>query len=1238
MDQDIVRAVRHRAEGIRSVEEAREILLRPEAEAELDRLARALEEGGQDIDAGYLLGRVLLLRSYAKGDGGESDLWRAVEVFTDCFVAGMQLDETTEPYNSAIVTSAAERAEEMLGRHHDPPATAALWTRIVMDTPWSDQDYFVRLGNAGGACLLAYRSSEDPEYLRLALMLSSRSLEVPSGADPALPALLFNHAAVLRMALDDSAFAAALDDNLDELLGVDHRLAALTSHDPALRLRVLGDYSDDLALRYERTLDDEDIAGAVALARACAEQTAPDDPEWAARHYRLARMLGDHFVRGGDPSDLDAAIVHLRQIADASPGEQGMRSSVLSALCGVLVQRHEHFGRPDDLHEAIRAARLARDIAIDPLARAMALSNLGSALRVLFRLHNDPSVLDAAVEHGREAVALTPPHHAKHSLRLSMLALSLDERFAFTGSLDDLDEAIGMHRQRARLPGTDYQDHNNLGLALLNRYHASNALAFLDEAVELLGAALDSCPPGQTHRPLLLSNHGKALYCRFQRTGQRVDIEQAVRSCREAVEATPDEHPEAATHQINLGMALMIRFEEGHLEADLARALDACEAAVRHMPEQHAYRAGRLTNLASARFAGYRHTHDPGLLDLAVEAAGQAVAAEPGGGRPRAGCLNNLALFLEARAGLEQASQGQKARDREEIERIGTEVARMTEAPSALRITGARAAAKAAMHSDPARAAALLREAVHLLPRAVSRSVRRDDRQSLLRELRGLASEAAAAFLRAGEEATGSDGGAHVEEALLMLETGRAVMLSQTLEARGDFSRLRGEHPAVAEQLDDLLEQLDAPVTTEHAAAPPAPDDEALYTGGQRLEALLARIRELPGFADFFQPPALQDLTGIARQGPVVVINPHPARSDALLVTDLGVVHLPLPRLGHADLIGHALDFHRAVRAAGDPRLSATERKQAQAAVRATLEWLWGTVAEPVLNRLGHLGTPADGAPWPRLWWAPGGLLGVLPLHAAGHHLRTGAADTVMDRVISSCTPTVRALRHARRATTSPATAPRSLIVAVPEVPGAAPLPGAREEAEHVRTVLPSPRCLVGDTAAASSEEPGDRPAGPADASNIIRHLHDTHFAHFACHAISDATDPSRSELLVPGHEQSPLSVARLGAVRLDSAQLAFLSACSTALSQDLRLLDESIHLTSALQMAGFRHVVGTLWEIEDTMAPRVASAFYAALRTSDGTVGVASTAEALHRTVRALRDRTPQLPTRYAAYVHAGA
>ena len=44
-------------------------------------------------------------------------------------------------------------------------------------------------------------------------------------------------------------------------------------------------------------------------------------------------------------------------------------------------------------------------------------------------------------------------------------------------------------------------------------------------------------------------------------------------------------------------------------------------------------------------------------------------------------------------------------------------------------------------------------------------------------------------------------------------------------------------------------------------------------------------------------------------------------------------------------------------------------------ALREILAWLWETVAEPVLEALGHKETPVDGWPWPRVWWVPIGAM-----------------------------------------------------------------------------------------------------------------------------------------------------------------------------------------------------------------------------------------------------------------------
>ena len=81
-------------------------------------------------------------------------------------------------------------------------------------------------------------------------------------------------------------------------------------------------------------------------------------------------------------------------------------------------------------------------------------------------------------------------------------------------------------------------------------------------------------------------------------------------------------------------------------------------------------------------------------------------------------------------------------------------------------------------------------------------------------------------------------------------------------------------------------------------------------------------------------------------------------------------------------------------------------RRDLEATLSQVLEWLWDTVAEPVLAALGFDDAPEEGQPWPRLWWCPTGLLTLFPLHAAGYHgTADGHARSVLDRVVSSYTP-----------------------------------------------------------------------------------------------------------------------------------------------------------------------------------------------------------------------------------------
>jgi hypothetical protein len=388
----------------------------------------------------------------------------------------------------------------------------------------------------------------------------------------------------------------------------------------------------------------------------------------------------------------------------------------------------------------------------------------------------------------------------------------------------------------------------------------------------------------------------------------------------------------------------------------------------------------------------------------------------------------------------------------------------------------------------------------------------------------------------------------------------------------------------------------------------------------------------------------VDDLTSAAADGPMVIVNVSDFGSHALILTGRGVLDpIPLAGLTSSTVLERVVGFIGALDdIASSPAIS-SGRASAEQQITDTLRWLWDAITGPVLDRLGLTGPPAAGQPWPRLWWCVSGLLSFLPLHAAGHHdTRFDAAPrTVIDRVMSSYTPTIRALTHARR-TRPPTTyelsssptadggnrsgngnspaglgGGRVVAVAMPHTPGATDLPGTEAEAALLQRRFPGRVSVL---------------AGPqATHEAVLAALPAARWAHFACHGYADIVDPSASHLLLADHRRQPLTVADVARLRLDDAHLAFLSACETA-QPGARLSDEAIHLTSAFQLAGYRHVIGTLWPIGDTHAVAVADDIYTTIAVTGDIPG------AVHTATRRLRNRWADSPSAWASHIHVGA
>lgn len=406
-------------------------------------------------------------------------------------------------------------------------------------------------------------------------------------------------------------------------------------------------------------------------------------------------------------------------------------------------------------------------------------------------------------------------------------------------------------------------------------------------------------------------------------------------------------------------------------------------------------------------------------------------------------------------------------------------------------------------------------------------------------------------------------------------------------------------------------------------AGVPRPTADQRLALAREWDEVLAQVRDLPGFEDFLRPPSVEELLGAGIGGPVVVLNVSRWRSDALIVTTEGVRAIPLTKLTLDDA-HHRLRRHlgalAALEAAAEDRGAANvasaqspgdyaRRHKAAQARRAweaaaadserelveTCGWLWDAAVAPVVAEL-RLDVDDDPS---RVWWCPTGPLTLLPVHAAGRD-RTWLADVA----VSSYTPTVRALVDARRPPSPMRESQRFLVVP------------ALADGTATAKFLSSAKGI--DVQMCTTVE------------EVRAALPVCNFVHFDCHADQDLQDPAQGGLLLP---DGVLRVFDLAALPLDG-EYAALAACKTAVG-GTNLLDESITLAAALHYTGFRHVIGSLWDLSDDAAEAVFHGVYREL-TDSGRFVPDDSARALARATGILRRRGARIHD-WAALVHIG-
>ncbi|KZV59764.1 hypothetical protein PENSPDRAFT_644770 [Peniophora sp. CONT] len=463
-----------------------------------------------------------------------------------------------------------------------------------------------------------------------------------------------------------------------------------------------------------------------------------------------------------------------------------------------------------------------------------------------------------------------------------------------------------------------------------------------------------------------------------------------------------------------------------------------------------------------------------------------------------------------------------------------------------------------------------------------------------------------------------------LSQAIEWLEAGRSLVWSQVLALRTSFHDLKKRYPDLAEALEEASRQLQRSGYMSH------------FSTSHRRFAIqydhtLREIHRCTGFEDFMRPPKFTNLLpGLKHlEGPVVFINTHPASCDTLmLLPDGTLVRIKLHDLTEkrAGLLRSAwlqnLEWcHTRVRRAVLP--NTVPRRGGTTMFCRILARLWTWVVQPILQ---HLNLVNESARIPHITWCPTGPLTQLPLHAAGiYDAKQHHNPHVFDFAVSSYTPSLSALLRCSQGLDPRSSQPNMLVVAQPATPGLSLLPGTQKECARIRAIIPETaytlleheQAVVEKTAAVINQYP---------------------WVHFACHGVQDATDPTQSAFAL---YDGRLTLSMLMNTVADNAELAFLSACQTAVG-DEKIPEESAHLAAGMLVVGFKGVIATMWSIGDEDAPIVAEAYYKTLLElrSSGAVraGQTGAAYALHDAVKVLREKVgEQNFVKWAPFVHFG-
>ncbi|KAF8729256.1 TPR-like protein, partial [Rhizoctonia solani] len=1042
-------------------------------------------------------------------------------------------------------------------------------------------------------------------------------------------------------------------------------LVTLASDDQDGMREHLNNLGQSYQTRFQQRGDMDDINHSIAAYTKAKSITPEAHNSFPVILKGLSTSYLIRLERTGNPSDVSSAISHCEHAVKLTPQDHPDLSNRLCILGDAWASKFQHFGDVEALNQAINYQEESLSIPRSQDAPSLViLNNLGNKYKLRFRRLGNTDDLDRAIKYYNQTVLESMENDALLPFRLANLASAYCARSSYTHTGADIQTSVHLIKQALSIANKNHKDWpsllSNAGTTYKDLFEETGNIHDIDTSIEHLSEAISSAPQDHYELPMWLSNIGGSYQHRFEYLKHTQDIDKAVEFHSRAVSLTPKGHPELPLRLHNLGASYQVRFNHTGQTNDLNDAICFKLQASELVQPDHSDRSAFLANLGTSYISRFGISNDLNDLELATKYGSEALELTPDNHVLKMVQYNNLGNAyttrfeeLEDIASLEKSIELKK----EAVSRappdhvylpvfllnLGTSQQRLFEktgnksfldssldifSRTAQHPTGHPfirfgAALKWARLSLMHKASADLGAydiAISLVPELVWLGASISQRFENVRDLEDIAAEAAAAAIKMQK----------YEMALEWLEAGRSIVRNQMLQLRTPLDTLSATHPDLAEELHTISKRLySASLLNLSESSSKLVDIERSaqqqHQLAKRYKDIITLIRQKPGFESFLIAKKASELIQCVVHGPLVVVNVHKSRCDALIIIPgchtikhVALVDFSLEKATEIRLRLEGLLSYFGIRqrsASRRPDLSFQE-EQAQASrhdAQSAMSTLWHTMTKCVLASLGY-DLPPEGT-LPHITWCTTGVLSQLPIHASGDY---NNPDTrLYNYAISSYVATIGSINPK----TSSNNETKLLAICQADTPGQSSLPGTIEELSSIRECIQKPLELT-------------EIQGLDVTAQVVLDAMDKHdWVHLACHAEQNVHEPAESGFFLHG---GLLTLSAIIGRSFKSKGLAFLSACQTA-KGDRNMPDEMIHLASGLQMAGYANVIATLWSVMDDDAPVIAMHVYKLLL-RDGRMKGELTAEALHLAVGELRELVGETAfERWAPFVHIG-